>query len=284
MKIRNLYQPFEVDLLEIEEYVAKEHKNTFFEMVFVLEGKGIQIINDHTLPYGPDKLFLIFPQDRHGFEVLEPTKLFFLRFNDSYLKTQSIEWIKKVEYIFHNHNHLPGCILKNVTDKPIVRSIAEFLIQEQANKYPNQNEVITQFINTIITLAARNITLMNSYPDKKNSSTDALFLLNYIHRNIYSPEKLKSEQLAEHFNISPTYITEYFKKHIGQSLQQYITEYKLKLIETRLRYTNVRLNEIAYEFGFTDQSHLNRIFKKYKGNSPSAYRQLVRDSSTDSVR
>lgn len=179
---------------------------------------------------------------------------------------------------------MPGCILKNVTDKPIVRSIAEFLIQEQANKYPNQNEVITQFINTIITLAARNITLMDSYPDKKNSSADALFLLNYIHQNIYSPEKLKSEQLAEHFNISPTYITEYFKKHIGQSLQQYITEYKLKLIETRLRYTNVRLNEIAYEFGFTDQSHLNRIFKKYKGTSPSVYRQLVRDSSTDSVR
>ncbi|NWJ49520.1 MAG: helix-turn-helix transcriptional regulator [Bacteroidetes bacterium] len=279
MKIRNLYQPFEVDLLEIKEYVAKEHKNTFFEMVFVLEGKGIQIINDHTLPYGPNKLFLIFPQDRHGFEVLEPTKLFFIRFNDSYLKTQSKEWIKKVEYIFHNHNHLPGCILKNVTDKPIIRSIVEFLIQEQRNNYPNHNEVITQFINSIITLAARNITLMDTFLDRKRGSDDVLLLLNYIHQNIYYPEKLKSEQLADQFNLSPTYITEYFRKHIGQSLQQYITEYKLKLIETRLRYTNVRLNEIAYEFGFTDQSHLNRIFKKYKGHSPSIYRQLSKNTS-----
>lgn len=116
---------------------------------------------------------------------------------------------------------------------------------------------------------------MDKYLDRKYDSDDVLSLINYIHLNIYSPEKLKVGQLADSFNISPTYITEYFKKHIGQSLQQYITEYKLKLIETRLQYTNVRLSEIAYEFGFTDQSHLNRIFKKYRGHSPTKYRKLI---------
>lgn len=117
MEIRNLYEAFELDLLEVSEYDTRQHKNTFFEMVFVLEGDGIQVINNHKLPYSSNKLFLIFPQDIHGFEVNRQSKLFFIRFSESYLKTQSREWVQKLEFIFNNHNHLPGCILKNITDK-----------------------------------------------------------------------------------------------------------------------------------------------------------------------
>jgi len=86
---------------------------------------------------------------------------------------------------------------------------------------------------------------------------------------------LKVEKIAAHFNISPTYVGEYFKSRTGESLQQYITSYKLRLIETRLRYTDMQMNEIVHEFGFTDASHLNRLFRKYKGVSPSAFRRTA---------
>ena len=32
-------------------------------------------------------------------------------------------------------------------------------------------------------------------------------------------------------------------------------------------------NEITYELGFSDESHLNRAFKKYKGMNPSEFRK-----------
>lgn len=242
-------------------------------MAFILEGKGIQHINQHQLPYSPDKLFLMFPEDLHRFEVQETTRFFFIRFNDSYLKSQSVEWIKKMEFIFHTHNHLPGCILKTITDKPLVRAIIEALIRETGSEHPQRSFVMAQLVNTIITLAARNITLQGNAAAQKQIPGPALPLLNYIHEHIYDPERLKAEKMAAHFNISPNYISEYFKKITGEGLQQYITTYRLKLIETRLRFTDNRIGDIAYEFGFTDESHLNRIFKKYKGQNPTAYRK-----------
>ncbi|MEO3404638.1 AraC family transcriptional regulator [Mucilaginibacter sp. CAU 1740] len=273
MEIKNLYRPYELELLETDSYTAKPHRNTFFEMVFTLEGTGVQIINEHELPYTANKFFLIFPEDKHGFEVHDLTRFYFIHFTDSYLKTQSDQWVKKMEFIFHNHNHLPGCILKTVTDKPLVRAMVEALIRETSNLYPQHNQVLEQVMNAIITIAARNITLQQRADIIKQPSATTLPLLNYIHENIYQPERLRVEHMASCFNLSPNYISEYFKKTTGESLQQYITGYKIKLIETRLQYTDKRMGEIAYEFGFTDESHLNRIFKKYKGENPTAFRK-----------
>ncbi|HEY8897883.1 MAG TPA: helix-turn-helix domain-containing protein [Niastella sp.] len=38
-------------------------------------------------------------------------------------------------------------------------------------------------------------------------------------------------------------------------------------------HTSSRLNEIANDFGLADVSHLNKLFKKYKGMSPTEYRK-----------
>ncbi len=241
-------------------------------MVFVLDGTGIQMINGYQLPYAPDKLFLIFPQDQHSFDVDTYSRFFFIRFSNDYLKLQTSQHIRDLEYIFNSYNHLPGCILKTVTDKPFIRATVEALIREKQNQSPHQEQVIQQLINTIITFAARNLTLQDMEVFNGNI-THVMPVINYLHQFIFEPEKLRIEQIAANFNLSPNYIGEYFKKHTGESLQQYIIRYKMKLIESRLRLTDMRINEIAFEFGFTDQSHLNRIFKKYKGVVPSVYRR-----------
>jgi YesN/AraC family two-component response regulator len=71
---------------------------------------------------------------------------------------------------------------------------------------------------------------------------------------------------------------EYFKKQTGETFQQYINSYRMKLIETRLVYTNFRLNEIVNEFGLTDVSHLNKLFKNHKGMNPSEFRKLANEN------
>lgn len=275
MKIKQLYQPYEIEHRVMDAYVPVAYKHTYFEMIFILSGTGIQIVNHQKLPYSSNKLFLIFPKDTHSFEIEEPTDFYFLRFNESYLKSQPPDWLKKLEYIFHNFDHVPGCILKNTPDKELIRSLAEATLRESSITTPYQNEVLQQLINTIITIAARNISLKDTSP--AISSSYPLSVQGYVHQHIYNPEQLKIDTIAAYFKLSPHYTSEYFKKQTGVSLQQYIANYRHKLIEARLLYTNNRLNEIATEFGLADTSHLHKIFHKHQGIGPSEFRKLHRN-------
>jgi AraC-like DNA-binding protein len=203
----------------------------------------------------------------------------FIRFNDIYVKSQQqndprqLEWTKKLEYILHNASHQPGCILRNPPDKILVKAMVESLLGEWTNKQLYHHEIISQIVNTIITIVARNIGLTMPNKITDNTGSTVVQILNYIQENIYDAEKLKADIIASHFGLADGYLSRYFKRHTGESIQQYVINYKLKLVETRLQHSDMRINEIVYELGFTDESHLNRLFKKYKGLTPTAFRK-----------
>ena len=98
-------------------------------------------------------------------------------------------------------------------------------------------------------------------------------MLSYIQQHILEPKNLKAEIMSKHFHVSIHYLGKYFKKQTGDTLQNYIANFKMRLVETRLLHSDMRINEITYELGFSDESHLNRAFKKYKGMNPSEFRK-----------
>ncbi|MDJ1493856.1 AraC family transcriptional regulator [Cytophagaceae bacterium DM2B3-1] len=280
MQIQNLFQPFDIEFVRVDECPIKMHKNTFFELAYIVEGEGIYHIDQNKFNYNADNLFLLMPFEVQFTKVKRTTTFLFIRFNNIYFRAQKPSeqhsnlngWIQKLEYIFQNNNYQQGCIIRNVPDKPLVRSLVAAIIQEYVNQGTLQQELVQQLVNTLIIVVARNISM--HVADKTQVNNSALLdILHYIHLNIYNSERLKAETIAAHFNISLNYIGEYFKKHTGQNLQQYIINYKLSLVEVRLLHSDMRLNEIAYEFGFTDESHLTKTFKKNKGITPTEYRK-----------
>jgi AraC-type DNA-binding domain-containing proteins len=276
MKKENLHKPFEVVYQELDESPSlQEHEHSFFELVYIVSGSGLQCINNNVFDYHNGHLFLITPQDCHSFDVKETTKFFFIKFNDIYIKSNMLhsDNIQRLEFILDNANHKPGCILRNQSDKNLVRPLIEAILREHINKDLYNHELITQLVNTLIIVVARNIAKI--LPEKVNSCSEArtLDILQYIQSNIYYPEKLRAKTVANHFGISEFYLGRYFKKHTNETMQQYIINYRLKLIEARLLFSDLRINEIAFELGFTDESHMNKLFRKYRGISPSEFRQ-----------
>lgn len=277
MTNNNLYHPFEVDFKELEQFPKTIRKNNFFELIYVVDGTGIQIINNNKFPYRKGNMFLVTPQDVHSFEISTPTKFFFLRFNEYYIRANSQngqgETVLRMEYILQNASHRPGCILKNKIDKPLIASFIESIINEQSNQQIYHQKIIEQVVNAIITVVARNIALKLPKNIKETTGEMVLEILHYIQENIYDPKQLKANVISEHFNISLHYLGKYFKKQTGETLQEYISNYKLRLIEARLLNSDMRINEIADELHFSDESHLNKVFRKHKGINPSEFRK-----------
>ncbi|XZF14938.1 AraC family transcriptional regulator [Chitinophagaceae bacterium MMS25-I14] len=271
-----LYEPYELALRgPMTECPRGDHKHTFFEMVYVVSGTGRQRINNARFPYKAGHLFLLAPEDAHRFDIETPTVLFFIRFNNIYLQADAHhkELLQRLELILKNASLEPGCILKNEQDKHTVKAIMQAMISEYQNDDLYHKELVAQFINTLLVIAARNIVM--SLPEKidEQSQDKVLAILQYVQMNIYNPEKLKAEHISSRFGISESYLGRYFRRQTNETLQQYILNYKLKLIENRLLHTDMRITEIADEFGFTDKSHLARLFKKYKGTNPGDFRK-----------
>jgi len=274
---QTLSEPYEIEYKTLDACPVEEHRHLFFELIFVISGTGTQWINNHKFRYGANHRFLITPQDSHSFEIETTTDFFYLRFNDIYIKSNSLqtENIKRLEYILQNANHQPGCILKNQPDKTLVRPIIEAIRREFQNRDIYNKDLVQQLVNTMIVVVARNIARYVPPDLMEKADERTLDIVNYIQRNIYCPDKIRAEAVSGHFNISENYLGKYFKKHTNQTLQQYIATYRTKLIEARLAHSDMRINEIAHELGFTDESHLNKFFRKNKGINPKAYRAAL---------
>ena len=271
----HLREPFELVLREfMDECPRGKHAHTFFEVIYIVAGTGRQCINDVEFGYKPGNLFLVAPNDTHIFKIETTSRFFFIRFNNVFVQSskRDKELIQRLELILQNARHEPGCILKNEADQLAVTHLMEIIIHEHLNKDLYHKELIGQLVNTLLVLIARNISQAFPATIDETSEEKAVGILQYIQANIYYPEKLRVEAISTHLGISETYVGRYFKKHANETLQQYIQQYKLKLVENRLVHSNMRITEIADEFGFTDKSHLNRLFKKYKGVNPTDFR------------
>jgi len=270
----NLYRPFEIEYVAMERFPKPVRQNNFFELIYIVNGTGVQFTNGNKFNYRRGNLFLITPQDTNSFQISTTTQFFFLRFSETYIQLfKDRDWTERIEFILGNASHRPGCILKNQVDKPLIASLVENIIREHSNQQLYHQKIVQQIVNTIIVIVARNIALKLPKKIKETTGEVVLDILQYIQQNIYEPKRLNAKEISNKHGISLSYLGRYFKKQTGETLQEYIAKYKIRLIEIRLLNTDMRINEIADELNFTDESHLNRVFKKQKGISPSEYRK-----------
>ena len=84
---------------------------------------------------------------------------------------------------------------------------------------------------------------------------------------------LSLERLAEQAGFSPYHFARLFQQTTGESPHQFVLRERIEKAQRLLRETDVTLANIALEVGFANQSHFNRVFKRYLGLTPHAYRQ-----------
>ena len=150
------------------------------------------------------------------------------------------------------------------------------LVAEKENRRIFQ-EIITQnIVFLLLHIVVRNIQQgIASNFKQENPKNKVHEITAYIQQNIFNKELIKIEKIAEQFNKSADHLSRYFKKQTGITMKDYIIQYKLNLIKTRLTYSDLTISEIAHEMNFTDESHLNKLFKNHYGKTVSQFKKEV---------
>jgi len=81
------------------------------------------------------------------------------------------------------------------------------------------------------------------------------------------------QEVAEHLNISPRYLTDMLKSVTGQSTQQHIHDRLIAKAKLMLTTTRMNIAEIAYQLGFEHPQSFNKLFKQSTNLSPNAFRK-----------
>lgn len=269
--------PFNIYCFQSVAWEHPVHKHNHFEIIFIKSGQGKHVVNNNTFAYSAGDVFLLGPEDFHYFEIDQVTDFVFIRFMEIFFKDNNnhfSSWEEMVTFLLYAPYQSFGSIVKNDAEQQTLRQLLEVLVTEYNLKHQaTYMQMLFSVMKAILTILARNV--MEQSSDSQNHQKALKPIENiilYIRKNILRPELLKIENLAEQFDYSPHYLSIYFKKHMGMAIQPYILKHKLTLIENRLKYSTYSISQIAFDFGFTDESHLNKIFKKYYHMPPGEFR------------
>ncbi|WP_395373891.1 GlxA family transcriptional regulator [Marinicella sp. W31] len=142
----------------------------------------------------------------------------------------------------------------------------------------------SEYGNAIATEVARELLVylhrpgnQNQYstPLKIQSFNDDRFidLLEWIQENLH--QQLTLEKIAQKANYSPRHLSRLFQSAFRRTPSHLIEQLRMDRARVLLAESNGRISEIALSVGYVYASSFRRVFERYFGLSPQAYRQSI---------
>lgn len=88
-------------------------------------------------------------------------------------------------------------------------------------------------------------------------------------------QNITTSDLAAEAGVHPVHLAAVFRQFHHQTIGEYQQQLRVQFAARLLGNPDLPLIEIAQAAGFSDQSHLTRIFKRFSGTTPGAFRALL---------
>lgn len=170
-------------------------------------------------------------------------------------------------------------LLCNISDPPL-----SSIVLDVENGGYNAGKLLHQLITKEITepfnIVVNPLIIERRKSTEKYAVSDKNIrtILNYIEKNYAN--HLSVEELVKQVPLSRRVLEKKFKEETGESLYQYIQNYRIDQFTRLLITTDYSLFEAALQSGFENYKNVSRIFRKYKALSPAEYRKRYKCNSS----
>jgi AraC family transcriptional regulator, transcriptional activator of pobA len=266
--MEKVHDPFSITITTLDHWEKRNRRNNFFELVYILQGAGEQQVEYTHSSYQKGSIFLLPSSDCHTYRIEETTTFLFIQFNASFFSGEQDcvidfgKWFCRLNFIIGNYNRRAGELISNDNDKQHLVRLLEMLMYEQQRQDGHSRRIMQGLMVAVLEQIARNVATVLPGEQGFESRRFADLLL-HIQYHLLDEDKIAPQYLCQRFGISTNYFSEYFKRNANETYQEFVLRSKLKLAEAKALYTDVSFKEIAYDLGFTDSSHLNKMMKRF---------------------
>jgi AraC family L-rhamnose operon regulatory protein RhaS len=274
MKMEVLSQvcPFFVSVLDAYEWRYPLHRHTHYELIYILHGAGTHHFNEQSYPYQADDLFLCSPRDAHRFDIAQRTRFCLIKLNLSFLLAAN-DTFAQVQPLFEG-DEAPALFVFDADTQAYLRSQVEFCMREFEQRQFLYANTIHASVLSMLVLLARARRQQQVHRTQTAASADNLVpaIIQYLHAHLRAPAALAIGAIAAQFQLSPGYISQYFRRHTGQTLKTFIQKSRIRAIQLQMEFSDKTVSQLAFEYGYTDESHLIKAFRMQLTETPSLYR------------
>lgn len=174
----------------------------------------------------------------------------------------------QLQYMF---SELLSTILKAIYD--LEGKIQDIFNIESLGKELFENETLKDTKDWFEKVCIR---LCNYFKEQQESGNKELIqkILQYIQEN-YNKD-ITLETVADHFNISYSYLSRYYKQQTGANFIESLYELRMQKAREMLKCTSMKINQVAESVGYNNVNHFIKIFKKYEGVTPGKFRNTLK--------
>jgi AraC-like DNA-binding protein len=254
-------------------------KNCFFwhyhpeiELVYVEASNGIRHVGKNISDFKESDLLLIgsnVPHLNFDYRIQTECKQLVLQMRENFLQDLIVP-IPEFENIKQllDRSYL-GLSFSGETKKIVV---------DKLHSIKDENSFIS-FIGLIEILQI----LANSAEVKELNSEDTRIkwflndkirmgtIYDYIHENY--DKKTNVNEIAEMVSLSTPAFCRYFKKQTNMTFTDFVNNYRINQAKLLLL-QNSCVTEVCFQVGFESLSYFNKLFKKYIGETPSAFKKM----------
>lgn len=268
-----LNNDYEINKVRLAEDVG-EHTHQFIELVYTLSGRGIHTVDGKEYAVKSGDMLVINYHCRHTVRPVDA-----LIYVDIMLKPEYVnETLKDTDDIFlllqlSDYSDLANSIVRDNllicfdgNEKQRVELLLDWTFEEQKVTRPAGKLVIRSALSMLLSLVFRKMS------ERQRTATvldDRL--LSYIERNC--GEKLLINEIASLCGYSSEHFSRLFKKYTGKSPLDYISECRIKKAKHLLRNTDLPIESVIFECGFSNRTAFFKKFYAFEGITPLRFRK-----------
>lgn len=125
----------------------------------------------------------------------------------------------------------------------------------------------------------KTMALIKTYIQKKaglmttgeGTRTKIRHIQRFLERNY--DKKVRLKDAAESVCLSPKYLSRAFEEHAGVGFSEYKLKVKVDKAKSLLKETDINIDQISDELGYENTESFIKIFRKFIGQTPAAYRK-----------